>query len=187
MSSIYENLEPNDLTTLFPQLSENQLSSIGGGGNGNGEGTGNGSVEYNSLSKVRTLHFYNGSIEQNLKSGTRYTYPVTENRYSEQRDYNGMIQVQSIVGAKYQVLLYITDDTLASTYDYLEYHIFSSSGAGLGTIKIYNKVLTDIDVPSDGKVSFIQNMIFKNYTKNNVTYSLNDIGVWNLFLIIPVS
>ena len=33
MNNIYDNLEPNELTSLFPQLSEKQLSSIGGGGN----------------------------------------------------------------------------------------------------------------------------------------------------------
>ena len=29
MNNIYDNLEPNELTSLFPQLSEKQLSSIG--------------------------------------------------------------------------------------------------------------------------------------------------------------
>lgn len=179
--NIYENIEPNESTSLFPQLSEQQLSLIGGSSSNN-------NLIYNGQSKIRVVHLYNGTTEYNLQSGEWYTYRVPENRYAEQNsDIPVFIDVQSIVGKKYQVLLHITESSLLNVFDHYVLNYFrGDSGTSLGDVQLRNNVLTEIDVPSNGIVRVVKSLLFELVTKGNVNYDLDNIGIFNLIYLIPV-
>ena len=118
MSNIYENLEPNELTTIFPQLSEKQLSSIGVMKDNNRM---NITITRWRLGEGVTAQFASGGALPNRVT-TRGQFLIDTTTISPNGDLNTLYQDNVGVYVKVRpnsmayVLFFLRDTTLASIF-----------------------------------------------------------------------